>query len=93
MSLFPSKLRKVAGRGRDTLPLRQEPNEVGGGNGLDLAVGSGHAPDFMGAYSSSVHFVNNVAYGRRNGGTYTSAFIYNNTDSTISETIVAENWR
>ena len=59
-------------------------NNTAYADGLDLQVGGGQAPDY-GAYSATnVHFVNDLSYGRKNGSGYTSAYIYNNTSSTIS---------
>jgi hypothetical protein len=55
-------------------------NNTGYANGLDRRVSGGYAADFLAADASSVHFVNNVAYGRRHGVSYT----YNNTHSSIS---------
>jgi hypothetical protein len=59
-------------------------NNTAYANGLDLKVGSGRAPDIMANVSSSVHFVDNVGYGRMNGSPYADAFVYNNTQSTIA---------
>ncbi len=53
-------------------------------NGLDLRVGSGQAPEIMANVASNNHWVNNVACGRRGADArYTSAYLYNNTSSTI----------
>src|SRR5581483_8857503 len=54
-------------------------NNTGYANGLDKRISSGYAADFMAVSSSDVHFVNDLAYGRRHGRAYT----YNNTDSSI----------
>jgi hypothetical protein len=59
-------------------------NNTSYANGLDLRVGSGQAPDFMAQDTTNTHFVNNIAYGRKNNQNFTSAYIYNNTSSTIS---------
>jgi chitodextrinase len=60
-------------------------NNTAYANGLDLSVSSGASPDYIANYSSSVHFVNDLAYGRKNGTTYSSAYIFNDANgSTIS---------
>jgi hypothetical protein len=59
-------------------------NNTAYANGLDRLVGAGEAPDLMANVSSSVHFVNNIGYGRKNGSNFTTAFTYNNTQSTIA---------
>jgi hypothetical protein len=55
-------------------------------NGLDLQCGSGQCPDIMAQLSTNAHWVNNIAYGRKNGANYTTAYILNNTSSTIQST-------
>jgi hypothetical protein len=58
-------------------------NNTAYANGLDLRVGEGRAPDLM-ANEANAHFVNNIGYGRINGSTFTDAYTYNNTQSTIA---------
>lgn len=53
-------------------------------NGLDLTVGSGQAPEIMAQYATNTHWVNNIAYGRKNTAPHTNAYLYNTTSSTIS---------
>jgi chitodextrinase len=59
-------------------------NNTAYSNGLDMQVGSGQAPDFMAMNATNVHFVNNIAFGRKNNQNFTSAYIYNNTSATIN---------
>jgi chitodextrinase len=60
-------------------------NNTAYANGLDLTVSNGQSPDYIANYSSSVHFTNDLAYGRKNGSSYTSAYIFNDANgSTIS---------
>jgi hypothetical protein len=59
-------------------------NNTAYADGLDMSVGGGQAPDFMAMDASNVHFINDLAYGRENGSTYTTGYIYNNTSSTIA---------
>jgi hypothetical protein len=61
-------------------------NNTAYANGLDRQVGAGQAPDLMANVSQNVHFVNNIGYGRTNGSTFTDAYTYNNTQSTIAWT-------
>jgi Right handed beta helix region len=56
-------------------------NNTAYANGLDLQVGSGQSPDFIANYATSVHFVNDLAYGRANGSNYTTACLYNSANS------------
>jgi Right handed beta helix region len=59
-------------------------NNTAYANGLDLQIGSGQSPDFIANYATSVHFVNDLAYGRANGSNYTTAYLYNSANgSTI----------
>ena len=53
-------------------------------NGLDLAVGSGQAPEMMAQNTTDTHWVNNIAYGRKNTSPYATAYLYTNFSSTIS---------
>jgi hypothetical protein len=54
-------------------------NNTAYGDGLDSSVGQGQAPEFSSYYSSTVHFVNDLAYGRT-----ASASVYMNLASTVS---------
>jgi len=51
-------------------------NNTAYADGLDLKVGGGQAPDYGAYQATNVHFINNLAYGRQNGSTYTSAYTY-----------------
>jgi Right handed beta helix region len=59
-------------------------NNTAYADGLDLKVGTGQAPEFMAANASNVHFVNDLAYGRENGTSYGTAYVYTNTASTVT---------
>lgn len=59
-------------------------NNTAYADGLDLTIGAGQAPEFAAIDASHVHFVNDLAYGRKNGGSYQTAWVYNNTHSKIS---------
>jgi hypothetical protein len=48
-------------------------NNTGFANGLDPRVSSGYAGDFMAVSTTTTHFVNNLAYGRRHGRAFTYA--------------------
>jgi Right handed beta helix region len=58
-------------------------NNTAYADGLDLQDAGGQAPDFMAMDATGAHFVNDLAYGRENGSSYTTGYIYNNTSSTI----------
>jgi hypothetical protein len=61
-------------------------NNTAYANGLDLAVGGGQSPDYIANYASSTHFADDLAYGRKNGSTYTTAYVYNEANGS------ATNW-
>jgi Right handed beta helix region len=59
-------------------------NNTAYADGLDLRVASGHASEFAAISATNVHFVNDLAFGRENYTSYTTAYLYNNIDgSTI----------
>jgi hypothetical protein len=51
-------------------------NNTAYANGLDLQVAGGGSSDFVANRASGVHFVNDLAYGRQNGASYHSAFVF-----------------
>jgi parallel beta-helix repeat protein len=59
-------------------------NNTAYADGLDKRIGTGEEPEFSAYYASTVHWVNNLAYGRIDGNRYTDAYLYMNLDSTIS---------
>jgi hypothetical protein len=61
-------------------------NNTAYASGLNLAVGNGYASDYSAIYSTNIHWIDNLAYGRLNRARYHTAWIYNNTASKISWT-------
>jgi hypothetical protein len=51
-------------------------NNTAYANGLDLHVSGGRSSDFVANNASHVHFVNDLAYGRQNGSSYQSAYLF-----------------
>jgi parallel beta-helix repeat protein len=51
-------------------------NNTAYANGLDPKIAGGQAGDFFANDATSVHWVNDLAYGRQNGTTYTTAYTY-----------------
>jgi hypothetical protein len=56
-------------------------NNTGYADGLDLQIGDGQAPEFAAIHASDVHFVNDLAFGRRRSAGFRTAYVYNNTAS------------
>jgi hypothetical protein len=59
-------------------------NNTGYADGLDLGNSGGQAAEFAALYASTVHFVNDLAYGRQRDSRYSTAYSYMNIYSTIS---------
>jgi Right handed beta helix region len=60
-------------------------NNTAYANGLDPQVSNGQSPDYVANYAGNVHLVNDLAYGRANGSSYSTAYLYNQANgSTIN---------
>jgi hypothetical protein len=59
-------------------------NNTAYANGLDLPEGHGRISDFVVIYGDGVHWVNNLAYGRKSGSRYSTAYLFNDTGSKIA---------